>query len=505
MAKQLSMTPGAIRARERRATLRKRAFVKDNSDGNAKVRFVPTLTTTKVLNLILTTTKALNATPAKANSTTTTPSVKQLAAISPLPDKVVNAALLTATLLNTTLVTTKVPNAKLTATKALNVIPVVTKTLNAIPAVTKALNENLAMTKTTTTTPTVKQLAISIPVALGGRRILLEGRRVPFPMTWLGNKTTQFIMDIDVHPEIESKTFSLVWLPDEPDVPSVLAFFMISGNVALKVYEEAKVHLANGKDQHLGVEITMDAAIRLPARVLGGYVNNINSVHIYKQDSRKILQCLKEHQCSQASKDHFLGIPYHKMLTGTLGSLTDVSNYLLLEFVGESYIIGSIQNLMSADFFEDHNESIVFYVTAPGKDFEFPSVVHFIAIFLMPLSTRHYGAIIVDFVNCKLLLGESVGGFAFPDDLEDHMHWLLADVSTFDKKTFAVEDAAVPKQGSGSGSCAINSFATFQHLVIPQKIPNGQRKIQRPGVLLGSNASFLATSITMRLTPMMPL
>ncbi|KAI9909464.1 hypothetical protein PsorP6_014995 [Peronosclerospora sorghi] len=85
---------------------------------------------------------------------------------------------------------------------------------------------------------------------------------------------------------------------------------------------------------------------------------------------------------------------------------------------------------------------------------------------------RHYGSIIADFVNCKLLLRicESVEGFAFPDDLADHMHWFLADVSTFYKKTFAVEDAAVPKQGSGSGSCAINSLATFQNLVIPQKI-----------------------------------
>ncbi|KAI9916975.1 hypothetical protein PsorP6_017176 [Peronosclerospora sorghi] len=36
MPKQLSMTPGAIRARERRAALRKRAVVKENSDGNAK-------------------------------------------------------------------------------------------------------------------------------------------------------------------------------------------------------------------------------------------------------------------------------------------------------------------------------------------------------------------------------------------------------------------------------------------------------------------------------------
>ncbi|KAI9921273.1 hypothetical protein PsorP6_000690 [Peronosclerospora sorghi] len=105
------------------------------------------------------------------------------------------------------------------------------------------------------------------------------------------------------------------------------------------------------------------------------------------------------------------------------------------------------------------------------SDFEITYVVHFITIFLIPLSTRHYGAIIVDFVNCKLLLGNSVGGFTFPDDLADHMHWLLADVSTFDTKTFAVEDAAVPKQGSGSESCAINSFATFQHLVIPQNIP----------------------------------
>ncbi|KAI9905229.1 hypothetical protein PsorP6_013655 [Peronosclerospora sorghi] len=216
-------------------------------------------------------------------------------------------------------------------------------------------------------------------------------------------------MDLDVHPESESKTFSVVWLPDEPGFPSVLALLMIPRNVALKVYEEAKVHLANGKDQHLGVEITMNAAIRLPTRVLGGYVNNINSVHRYKHGSRKIMQCLKEHQCSQSSIDHFLGMLYRKTLTGTPGCLTDVSNYLLSEFVGESYISGSIQDLMSAAFFEDHNESIVFYVTA-------------------------------------------------------------RDVSTFDKKTLAVEDAAVPKQGSGSGSYAINSFATFQHLVIPQKI-----------------------------------
>ncbi|KAI9912059.1 hypothetical protein PsorP6_009239 [Peronosclerospora sorghi] len=184
-------------------------------------------------------------------------------------------------------------------------------------------------------------------------------------------------------------------------------------------------------------------------------------------------------------------MPYRKTLTGTPGCLTDVSNYLLSEFVGESYISGSIQDLMSAAFFEDHNESIVLYVTAPGafyaqlvSDYSLQEYRRTTTRIREAVSTHqpkyffswmwcpsHYGAIIVDFVNCKLLLGESVGGFAFPDDLADHMHWLLADVSTFDKKTFAAEDDAVPKQGSGSGSCAINSFATFQHLFIPQKIP----------------------------------
>ncbi|KAI9917027.1 hypothetical protein PsorP6_017003 [Peronosclerospora sorghi] len=385
------MTHGAIRARERRAALSKRAVVKDNSDDNAKGEVCSYTDDDKSAELDTNDHKGAKRDSVESKFNNNNTKCEAACSDSPLSDKVVNAALLTATLLNTTLMTTKVPSAKLTATKALNVIPAVTKTLNAIPAVTKALNaiptvtkalnaiptvttvmnENLAMEKTTTTTPTVKQLAILMynlqSRCPGRKRNIDRGKKStipadcpcppshtaaffpiqilisfqaaniqdlgapelvnalsslagdPFSNEWLGNKTTDFIMDLNV-----------------------LAFFMIPRNVTLKVYEEAKVHLENGKDQHLGVEITMDAAIRLPTRVLGGYVNNINSVHRYKQDSRKIPQCLKEHHCSQESIDHFLGMPYRKTFTGTPGCLTDVSKYLISDFVGDSYISGSI-------------------------------------------------------------------------------------------------------------------------------------------------------------------
>ncbi|KAI9912058.1 hypothetical protein PsorP6_009238 [Peronosclerospora sorghi] len=193
--------------------------------------------------------------------------------MSPLSDKVVNAALLTATLLNSTLMTTKVTNAKLTAKKALNAIPTVTMVLNENLAMANNNNndtnceaardiesrcpgrkKNIARGKKSTIPADgacpPSQTAACFPIQidlsfqaaniqdLGATELVnalssLAGD--PFSNEWLGIKTTQSIMDLDVHPESDSKTFSVVWLPDEPDVPSILALFMTPRNMALKV------------------------------------------------------------------------------------------------------------------------------------------------------------------------------------------------------------------------------------------------------------------------------
>ncbi|KAI9910719.1 hypothetical protein PsorP6_011098 [Peronosclerospora sorghi] len=312
MTKKLSMTPGAIRARERRAALRKRAVVKDNSDGNAKGEVSSYTDDDKGAELDTDDHKGAkrdsgeskfnnNSTKCEAacsdvlivrkggergtvdgNATEHNIDGDQGAecetngnkgAVIPAVTKTLNAIPAVTKALNAILAVTKALNAILAVTKTLNAIPAVTKALNAIPTVTKALNampasrfpgrkKNIARGKKSTIPADgacpPSQIAACFPIQidlsfqaaniqdLGAPELvnaLSSSAGDPFSNEWLGNKTTQIIMDIDVHPESESKTFSVVWLPDEPDVPSVLEFFMIPRNVALKVYEEAKVQL----------------------------------------------------------------------------------------------------------------------------------------------------------------------------------------------------------------------------------------------------------------------